>query len=95
GTGGEGAFTVVSPAQRYITNTGYNVIYGNSYIQAVTWDKNGVVADGFITYSQSTDPANPHFNDYTKEYSAKRWHHFPFKPAEIQADQISQITISE
>lgn len=95
GTGGEGAFTVVSPSKRYIDNTGYNVIYGNSYIQAVTWDKNGVIADGFITYSESTDPANPHFNDYTKEYSAKRWHHFPFKAAEIKADQISQINISE
>ncbi|PTU30377.1 penicillin acylase family protein [Stenotrophobium rhamnosiphilum] len=95
GTGAEGAFTVVSPAVKNITKTGYDIVYGNSYIQAVTWDKKGVIAEGFITYSQSTDPANPHFNDFTKEYSAKRWHKFPFKAADVKADKISQITISE
>ncbi|MES2488424.1 MAG: penicillin acylase family protein [Pseudomonadota bacterium] len=95
GTGGEGAFTVVSPAVKNITKTGYDIVYGNSYIQAVTWDKKGVIAEGFITYSQSTDPANPHFNDFTKEYSAKRWHRFPFKAADVKADKISQITLNE
>lgn len=95
GTGGEGAFTIVSPATRDLTSKGYDIIYGNSYIQAVTWDKKGVVAEGFITYSQSTDPANPHYNDFTKEYSAKRWHRFPFHAADVKANAISTIQLSE
>jgi len=90
----EGAFTVVDGTNK-LDADGYRVPYGNSYIQAVTWDDKGVAAEGFITYSESTDPANPHFSDYTKEYSAKRWHKFPFHAADVKADQISQITISE
>src|SRR6185436_1977394 len=39
----EGAFTIAdSPS---ITDTGYNVYYGNSYIQAVTWGADGVHAE--------------------------------------------------
>lgn len=95
GTGGEGAFTIVSSAQSNISPTGYDIDYGNSYIQAVTWDSRGVIAEGFITYSQSTDPASPYFNDFTREYSAKRWHRFPFKAADVQARKIVELNLSE
>jgi acyl-homoserine-lactone acylase len=90
GTGAEGAFTIVT-ANR-LDADGYRVTYGNSYIQTVTWapDRDGFtpVAEGFITYSQSTDPASPHFFDFTQEYSAKRWHRFPFKPADVAAQTV-------
>lgn len=90
----EGGFTIADSPN--LTSSGYDVAYGNSWIQTVTWDPAGKVhAEGFITYSQSTDPANPHFDDYTREYSAKRWKHLPFTDAEIQADKISEITLSE
>jgi acyl-homoserine-lactone acylase len=89
----EGAFTVVVAGP--ITEEGYNVDYGNSYIQTVTWGEDGVEAEGFLTYSESTDPANPHFSDYTREYSAKRWHKLPFRAAEIEADAIRKYRLSE
>ncbi len=89
----EGAFTIAdSPS---ITQTGYDIYYGNSYIQTVTWGEQGVHADAFVTYSQSTDPANPHFSDFTREYSGKHWKHLPFTPAEIQADKISELRLTE
>lgn len=94
GTGAEGAFTVVSGTGN-LDADGYGVTYGNSYIQAVTWDDKGAVAEGFITYSESTDPASPHFNDYTKEYSAKRWHRFPFHADEIAAQKIGETHLTE
>jgi acyl-homoserine-lactone acylase len=89
----EGAFTIASSDA--LTDQGYDVAYGNSYIQTVTWNSQGALAEGFITYSQSTDPANPHFSDYTREYSAKRWHRLPYKPAEIEADRIERYRLSE
>jgi acyl-homoserine-lactone acylase len=99
GEDSEGAFTVVDDTNA-IDADGYRVYYGNSYIQAVTWAPNktggyNVQASGFITYSQSTDPANPHYDDFTHEYSAKQWHHFPFRNLEIQADTISQIHLTQ
>ncbi|HUP92740.1 MAG TPA: penicillin acylase family protein [Solimonas sp.] len=89
----EGAFTIADSPD--LGPEGYNIYYGNSYIQAVTWGAGGVQADAFVTYSQSTDPANPHFSDYTREYSAKRWKHLPFKPAEIEADMIGRMRLTE
>ena len=89
----EGAFTIADSAR--LSDRGYEVEYGNSYIHTVTWDDDGVHAEGFVTYSQSTDPANPHFADYTREYSAKRWHKFPFTPEEIAADRIREYRVSE
>ncbi len=97
GSGGEGAFTIVSTNS--LDAGGYRVTYGNSYIQTVTWEADGTgfkpVAEGFITYSQSTDPANPHYTDFTREYSAKRWKRFPFRPTEIEADKISRIQLTQ
>lgn len=90
----EGAFTVVDGTNK-LDADGYRVPYGNSYIQAVTWDAKGVVAEGFITYSESTDPGNPHFSDYTKAYSAKQWNRFPYHEADVNAAAISHTHLSE
>jgi acyl-homoserine-lactone acylase len=95
GEGFEGAFTIANSGT--ITTDGYKVMYGNSYIQTVTWAPDGdgfrPVAEGFVTYSQSTDPASPHYADFTREYSAKRWYRFPFRPAEIEEKKISRIRL--
>jgi acyl-homoserine-lactone acylase len=90
----EGAFTIADSAR--LSADGYQVEYGNSYIHTVTWDAGGRVrAEGFVTYSQSTDPANPHFADFTREYSAKRWHRFPFTPEQIAAQRVREYRLTE
>ncbi len=93
GEGFEGAFTIaVSHALR---EGGYNVTYGNSYVQTVTWDENGKpLADGFITYSQATDPASPHYADLTRAYAEKQWVRWPWTPDEIESGKIGQICLS-
>jgi acyl-homoserine-lactone acylase len=71
-------------------------MHGTSYIQVVGFDAAGPVADALLSYSQSTNPESPHFGDQTKEYSAKRWHHMPFTPAEIAAARKgAAVVISE
>ena len=77
-----------------LTKDGYDINFGNSYIQTVTWDGNGVHAEGFLTYSQSTDPANPHYADFTQAYSQKQWYHFPFHDGEIQTEKESETTLT-
>ena len=97
GSGGEGAFTIISAPR--LSDKGYPINFGNSYIQTVTWSDNTasakVQAEGFITYSQSTDPANPHYFDFTREYAAKRWHRFPFAAADVAAQKVSERRLSE
>lgn len=91
GPGGLGAFTVTY-ANGFGAG-GYRVVDGNSYIQAVTWEDGRVHAEGFLTYSQSTDPANPHYADFTRAYSEKRWHRFPFTAEEIAASKESETRL--
>lgn len=97
GTGTEGAFTIVSVNP--LDADGYRITYGNSYIQTVTWERDGAgfkpIAEGFVTYSQSTDPASPHYFDFTQEYSAKRWHRFPFEEADVAAKTVRTTVLQQ
>ena len=74
---------------------GYSPIrHGNSFIQVVSWDQNGVLDPrGILTYSQSQEPESPHYDDLTRLYSDGEWIRFPFSDAEIDADP-NLVTLS-
>ena len=94
--GAHGELGVLNVQQAVPVPGGITPVHGTSYIQVVGFDDNGPVVDALLSYSQSTDPASPHFGDQTKEYSAKRWHRMPFSAAEIAADQKgAALQISE
>ncbi|MEM9728861.1 MAG: penicillin acylase family protein [Myxococcota bacterium] len=80
----------------FVEGEGYSDIpTGNSYIQTVTWDESPCPdAYAVLTYSQSTDPASPHYSDWTEVYSAGQWNDMPYCAADIEADTISELTIS-
>ncbi len=59
---------------------------GNSYMQIVTFPASGVQARTFLTFSQSDDPASPHYGDYTRAYGRKQWVRVPFTEGEITGD---------
>ncbi len=90
GEGFEGSFTIANARGTGLQDDGYNITYGNSYIQAVTWDlQTGAPhAEGFITYSQSTDPASPYFQDQTLAYSNKQWVPLRFTEQEIAGSPV-------
>ncbi|MBK7976276.1 MAG: penicillin acylase family protein [Deltaproteobacteria bacterium] len=75
----------------------FDVDYGNSYIQTVTWDDGDCpIADTILTHSQSTDPASPHYGDQTALYSRKEWIRFPYCEAEITAHQVGEtLTLTQ
>jgi acyl-homoserine-lactone acylase len=66
-----------------LTNAG---AFGNSYIQFVTWDNKGPVAEGILTYSQSSDPTSAYYSDQTRKYAAGEWAKLPYTDAQIKAD---------
>jgi acyl-homoserine-lactone acylase len=75
------------------TNAG---AYGNSYIQFVTWDDLGPVAEGVLTYGQSSNAASVHFSDQTRKYAAGEWTKLPYTEAQIKADpNYKMVQISE
>lgn len=88
GEGFEGSFTIASSGR--LTDNGYRVTYGNSYIQAVTWDPDSGAphAEAFVTYSQSTDPASPYFKDYTEAYSNKEWLRLRYTEEDVRSSPV-------
>lgn len=94
--GGDGVLGILNVQIATPVPTGVTPVHGSSYVQAVTFDEAGPVVDAVLSYSQSTNPASPHFGDQTLLYSAKRWVRLPFSKAQIAADAISApVQISE
>lgn len=67
---------------------GYSpIIHGNSYMQVISWDKEGTLqAKAILTYSQSPEPDSPHNADMTELYTRGQWVNLPFTDQEINAD---------
>ena len=76
-----------SQGQPLIDPKGYNVNYGSSYMQVVSFDDRGPVAQGLLTYGQSSDLASPRAYDQLPLFAAKQWHALPFHPADVQAQR--------
>ena len=69
---------------------------GSSYIQIVTFARNGPVAKGVLTYSESSNPESPHYADQTREFSQKILVSLPFSQQAIRADKaLTSTTIEE
>lgn len=74
---------------------GYFTVLRNSYMHVVDFPEGEPVqAYTFLSGSQSTDPASPHYADYSKAYSAKQWHRIPYTREQIEAARISTVEIS-
>jgi acyl-homoserine-lactone acylase len=63
--------------------------HGSSYIQVVSFDETGPIADAMLSYSQSTDPNSPWYADQTLAYSTKTWNRLPFTPSQVRAAAIA------
>ena len=70
---------------------------GSSFIQVVTWQKNSPcpVGSTILTYSESSNPASPHFADQTKLFSQKKWLPDLFCQSQLAADpHLQVVTVS-
>ena len=74
-----------------ITPKGLLIDYGTSYVQTVTFDARGPVAQGLLTYGQSTNPASPHATDQLWLYSRKQWPALPFHPEDVEKARVGEV----
>ena len=70
----------------------HDIAWGSSYIQTVTFDSNGPVAQAMLVYGQSVDPRSPYYADQLPLYSRKEWHTLPFTVDKIKADPDYKLT---
>lgn len=74
---------------------GYPVTYGNSYMFAVQFGDEGPAGQAILTYSQSADPASPHFDDQTRLYGTGAARPILFHDEDIDADpelRVDELT---
>ena len=88
GTTSEGVLNVIDSDP--LGRNGYAPTSGTSYLQAVTFDGRGPVADALLTYGQSSQPDSPYAFDQLTLFSKKRWLPLPFYPADIAAMRIGE-----
>jgi acyl-homoserine-lactone acylase len=69
---------------------GLRIDYGTSYVQTVTFDERGPLAQAILTYGQSSDPASPYATDQLRLFSRKQWPVLPF-----HADDVARARIGE
>ncbi|MDH5232238.1 MAG: penicillin acylase family protein [Gammaproteobacteria bacterium] len=60
------------PLRSGLTNAGYQVRFGSSWMMVVGFNKHGPVARGLLTYSESNNPDSEHYLDQTYHYSEQQ-----------------------
>lgn len=77
-----------------LTDTGYVINNGSSFIMAMEFTENSVNGRAVLTYSQSSDKASPYFADQTELFSNKQWRPIVFTEEAIVANKVDEVKIS-
>jgi acyl-homoserine-lactone acylase len=91
GSGTSGVYNAITPSALVPGVGNTPVLGGTSYVQAVTFTPSGPEARALVTYSQSSDPANPHYADMTALFSNYGWIDLPFAEGDIRRDPKLQV----
>jgi acyl-homoserine-lactone acylase len=79
---------------RWLSDKGYIVNHGTSFLMALEFTEAGPRAKALLTYSQSGDPASPQFRDQTEMFSRKQWRPVLFREADIVRDIQRSYTVT-
>ncbi|WP_439101046.1 acylase [Congregibacter sp.] len=74
---------------RYLTDKGYPVVHGSSFIYTLGFDEKGPVAEALLSYSQSGNPNSAHFRDQTAMYAKKQWRKVAFHESDVAESVLS------
>jgi acyl-homoserine-lactone acylase len=88
----DGSYNSIHMATALDAGGYHDIAWGSSYIQTVTFDDAGPVAQAMLVYGQSVDPKSPYFGDQLPLFSRKQWPALPFTREQIKADPHYQAT---
>jgi acyl-homoserine-lactone acylase len=92
----DGSYNSIHMSNELDASGYHDVAWGTSYVQTVTFDNSGPVAEAMLVYGQSTDPKSPWYADQVPVYSRKQWPALPFTAEKIKADpQYKTRTLEE
>ncbi|WP_426505302.1 penicillin acylase family protein [Dactylosporangium sp. McL0621] len=77
-----------------LTNKGYVVNYGTSFLLTLAYTSSGPSAKCILTFGESGDHTSPHYTDQTQLYSQKRLRDCSYSTTAINADTQSVEVIA-
>jgi acyl-homoserine-lactone acylase len=78
---------------RFLTEAGYPVLHGTSFLMALEFTDDGPRAEAILTYGQSGAPESEHFTDQTEMFSRKEWRPVLFRPEDVAAGTVREYTV--
>ncbi|MBN8842208.1 MAG: penicillin acylase family protein [Sphingomonadales bacterium] len=91
GSGVDGVLNVMR--NQGLTRDGYAPVHGTSYVQIVSFDDDGPIADGILAYDQSSDPQSPYYSMQTELFARGQFYRLPFTAAQIAAEP-GRVTVN-
>jgi acyl-homoserine-lactone acylase len=76
-----------------LTEDGYVVNYGSSFVMAMRFTDDAPEAWAFVTYGQSDDPRSPYHADQTESFSHKQWRQVLYTEEDIEQDPELAIEV--
>lgn len=95
GPGGDGIFNNMQPEDLQPGLGWTSIRHGASFVMAVEFTDRGPRSEGLLTYSQSTNPASPHYSDQTRMYARKEWDDLLFMPEAVKRATLTRVVLSE
>jgi acyl-homoserine-lactone acylase len=65
--------------------------HGTSYVQTVTFDERGPVAQALLTYGESSDVNSPRAFDQMRLFSRKQWPTLPFHAEDVERARVGAV----
>ena len=88
----EGVLNKVETAARGpLEAGGYKIDFGSSYIQTVTFDERGPVAEAMMVYGQSSQADSPLSFDQLPLYTGKQWMRLPFHAEDVERERVGEV----
>jgi acyl-homoserine-lactone acylase len=85
----------VLEGSRSLTELGYPIANGTSFIYALEFTEAGPSAEAFLTYGPTGDPTSPLFVEATRAFSEKAWRPLRFTEDAITADpELREYVVS-
>lgn len=76
-----------------LTDKGYLVRSGSSFIMTLEYTDNGPNAKAVLTYGQSGNPEHEHYRDQTQLFSEKKWRNIYFSVDDVRKNALSSFSI--
>jgi len=80
---------------KLLTDKGYPITHGTSFLLSLSYTDDGPIAEAFLTYGESGDPASEHYTDQTKLFARKQWRPVLFKTEDIDKDVKSSLVLTQ